>query len=50
MTDCRWDEERFPNGQSVAEFLQKQDLDALELMHLPGGEPSFFQRENVRGL
>lgn len=50
MTDYRWDEERFPNGQSVAEFLQKQDLDALELMHLPGGEPSFFQRENVRGL
>ena len=50
MTDCRWDEERFPNGQSVAEFLQKQDLDGLELMHLPGGEPSFFQRENVRGL
>lgn len=50
MTDCRWDEERFQNGQSVAKFLQRHNLDGLELMHLPGGEPSFFQTENVKGL
>ena len=26
MTDCRWDEERFRDGEDVADFLQKQGL------------------------
>lgn len=50
MTDCRWDEERFRDGEDVADFLQKQGLDGLELMHLPGGEPSFFLPGSVKGL
>ena len=34
MTDCRWDEERFQNGQSVAEFLQKHPM--TEWIKYPG--------------
>ena len=44
MTDCRWDEERFLDGQDAADYLRKMELDGLELMHCQGGDPSFFPR------
>ena len=50
MTDCRWDEERFLDGQDAADYLRKMELDGLELMHCQGGDPSFFPREIICGM
>lgn len=50
MTDCRWDEERFQDGGDAAEFMRKLGIDGIELMHCPGGDPSFFPRDILGGL
>ena len=49
MTDCRWDEERFLDGQDAADYLRKMELDGLELMHCQGGESLVFsERDYLR--
>lgn len=50
ITDSRWDEERFRDGQDAADFARKLGFDGLELMHLPGEDPSFFLPESVIGV
>ena len=50
MTDCSGDVERFRDGADAAAYLRHLGFDGFELMHLPGGDPSFFPEGSVGGI
>lgn len=50
MTDCREDTDRFRDSGDVERYVTRLGFDGLELLHCPGGNPSFFSPGLVAGV